>query len=113
MPLRAQGEIEIELDKPVYRPGDRVEVQVNLQTSTGPSGNHVIRREVKPPAGDWSRVLSRTLSAAEGKAVGFLDLALNDPEGNWNIHVPDVAIGGTAIATFTLAGAEIEEGPGP
>ncbi len=95
-------EVGAELDGAKFRPGDRVGVRVWLKTSTGQAGNHAIRMEVRMPSGDLNPVLSRTLSAPNGNAEGVVQLAFNDPQGQWTVEVRDVATGTKATATFVL-----------
>lgn len=63
---------------------------------------HVLHVEISDPSGKLMAYYSGNLLAPQGHAMWRLPLALNDPVGNWTVHVKDLLTGESRSATVEV-----------
>ena len=99
MPYQVTG-IDVEV-----APGDLQTVTVDLQvrSSDGQPGRHVLRIDVSDPKRRPRPEYSANLEAPRGAAHYTLPICLNDPPGTWQMRVRDVASGVTTYAEVPVA----------
>ena len=93
--------VTVDADK-VYRRGQTVAYRIGVQAGGDEPGDHIIRVEVYDPQGRLCRHYCRNLSAAGGQGQGQIDLALNEPLGNWKVRATDVVSGTVAETVFEV-----------
>lgn len=74
-----------------------------VRSSAPTPGDHVLRVEVRDPAGAVSEAYSRNVPAERGRAEIAIPFALNDAPGSWTVSVRDAVTGVTGEATLTLS----------
>ncbi|MEW6358845.1 MAG: beta-galactosidase trimerization domain-containing protein [Planctomycetota bacterium] len=97
MPYTVQG-VSVKADKNKHRPGETIEYEIVLDTSAGKTmGQHCIHLDVADPKGNAMRHYARNILLDGPRQKGKLDLALNDPAGNWRLQFTDVISGRSAM----------------
>jgi hypothetical protein len=76
--------------------------RLSLVAQGGTPGLHAFRMEFIDPKGKPIEAYAATFPAVEGRAVGVLNLALNDAPGEWTVRATDVLTGVKGEAKFTL-----------
>jgi hypothetical protein len=85
--------------------GRQLRVRVTLEAPVPPT-DHVFHLEITPPGHPKpARHYTRNVVGKEGQVEVSVPLALNDPEGVWQVEVTDVASGRRAAAQAAVAGS--------
>jgi hypothetical protein len=66
--------------------------------------DHIVRVEVRDPAGKLRLPYSGNIATKAGRAAVALQLALNDSPGQWMLKVRDTVSGKTAEAAIAVEG---------
>ena len=74
--------------------------KLQIKTSKGKPGRHIIHAELIPPQGETRFFLKRNLAADGGTAEFRIRIAENDPDGVWTLKVTDVLTGVFAEKKF-------------
>ncbi|NOZ24207.1 MAG: hypothetical protein GXP25_24290 [Planctomycetes bacterium] len=82
---------------------DAIEYEVTLDTSAGKGiAFHCIRLEVTDPRGRAVRHYAENILMDAPRVTGKLNLALNDPVGNWRLKFTDVVSGRSAVLAIDV-----------
>jgi hypothetical protein len=101
LPYKAEG-ISLQGLPSDCRQGDRLKLRLTLETEGDEPDGGVFRVETRDPSGRRVPALSSKVRATRGRADLVLQMAHNDPVGNWALSVTDIATGVCAKATFTV-----------
>jgi hypothetical protein len=82
--------------------GESCDISLTVEVSAGAPGDHVVRLEVRDPAGNLSEAYTRNFIAERGKASLTIPFALNDEPGAWRLHMKDIASGWDAAGQIVL-----------
>lgn len=99
LPYRVDG---VKVSAQDTSPGDQAKLSVTITVSEGVARDHVLRLQVADPAGRVRQEYAQTIVDREGRYEAVIPIALNDPEGTWEVAVRDVMTGVTGEGQFEL-----------
>jgi len=90
LPYRVE-KLTVGLNRSAVRAGETVMISVEVVTDGKPAGRHVIHLGAQRPDGETAMYLSQCAEAKDGKARLAIPLAINEPVGEWQLHLTDAA----------------------
>lgn len=96
------NDVAVRLDKNVYRRGDVLSYEANVETSSGKPSPHCFRMEVVDPDGQVLGHYCRNVLGKDGACRGSINLSLNEKLGVWKLTARDVVSGATATREFVI-----------
>jgi hypothetical protein len=85
--------------------GQSIKVSVQIQTSGGAPGRHMVRVDVLDPNQDPMPFMSQEVSSSCGGATVMIQTAFNDPSGRWTLVATDLVTGLQGRAQILFSGA--------
>lgn len=85
--------------------GESIMVSLQIQTSGGAPGSHMVRIDVLDPNQDPMPFMSQEICSACGTATIMIPTAFNDPVGRWTLVATDLLTGLQGRAQIMLSGA--------
>jgi hypothetical protein len=90
LPYRVE-KLKVDSAKTAFLAGETVPVALEIVTDGKPAGRHVIQVEVRRPDGQAAAYLDQYAEAKDGKTRLAIPLAINDPQGEWQLRLTDAA----------------------
>jgi hypothetical protein len=87
------------------RLGESIKVSLQIQTSGGAPGSHMVRIDVLDPNQDPMPFMSQEISSSCGTATIMIPTAFNDPVGRWTVVATDLLTGLQGRAQIMFSGA--------
>ena len=85
--------------------GESIEASLQIQTSGGAPGRHMVRIDVLDPNQVPMPCMSQEVSAPCGAATVVIPTAVNDPVGRWTLVANDLLTGLQGRAQIVFSGA--------
>jgi hypothetical protein len=86
-------------------PGQSIKVSLQIQTSGGAPGRHIIRIDILDPNQAPMPFMSQEVSVSCGAATVVIPTAFNDPVGRWTLVAIDLLTGLQGRAQIVFSGA--------
>ena len=102
LPYKTEG-LRIRLQSNTVKVGDILDCEMTIiAAGNARAGRHVLRLQFTDPTGDIARHYTVKATAANGKALVSVPLALNEKIGRWRLQVRDVMTGLTGETAFEV-----------
>jgi hypothetical protein len=101
MPYRVAG-LEIKPAARAVRAGGDLDLNAGVTVSGGEPAMHWFQVTIRRPDGVAVEAYSSTVAAAGGKTAIRIPLAMNDPAGQWQATVTDIATGTSRTVSFDV-----------